>query len=175
VRGNTTEVEVPVAPVDSGYVPPPAPARAAPVSAPEPPPGEVAPSPPRRPRRLAALVGSALVIGAAVLVVIFVIVPLLQLARSPATGPGSGASPVATPSATPAPADGPTVLVPDTIGMTKDEAIAAATEADLNWTIRCAEDAAQPEGIIDQEPAAGSEVRRGSRFTMYSARISDCR
>ena len=67
------------------------------------------------------------------------------------------------------------VVVPDTIGRSRDEAIALANGAGLNWFLRCDEDSAQPDGIIDQEPGAGAVVPRGSRFTMYSARIADCR
>jgi beta-lactam-binding protein with PASTA domain len=65
--------------------------------------------------------------------------------------------------------------VPDTIGLPTDEAIALADEAGLDWTVRCSEDQEQPEGIIDQEPPAGTEVAPGSQFTMFSARIEDCR
>ena len=159
---------------DAGYVPPPAPP--APIATPQ---RSVPPPQRARPRRgaasrMAGIIGSAIVIGAAVLVVLFVVVPLLQL-RDPGGGPGSGgqsgtpsASVVATPLA-------PTVMVPDTIGMSKDEAIDAATAAGLDWTIRCEQDPHEPEGIIDQEPAAGTEVRRGATFTMYSARVQDCR
>jgi hypothetical protein len=173
---DTTMVDVPVAGAEPGYVPPPAPPPSEPVRRP-PPAVERSIPPPRRrgPRRLAGLVGSALVIGAAVLVVIFVVIPLLQLARDPMTDPGGASSAAASAGQTPTAAAGGAVVIPDTIGMTKDEAISAATDAGLDWTIRCAEDASQPEGIIDQEPSAGAEVRRGSRFTMYSARISDCR
>jgi serine/threonine protein kinase len=174
LRGDTTMVDVPVVGADSGYVPPPAPPPSGPIRS-RAPAAHAIPSPrSRRPRRRAAMVGSALVIGAAALVVLFVMVPLLQLARDPATAPGSGASAIATASATPPSSEGTTVLVPNTVGMTRDEAIAAATDAGLDWTLRCAENASQPEGIIDQEPPADTEVRRGSRFTMYSARISDC-
>jgi hypothetical protein len=168
----TRVVAVPGSAPAAGYVPPPAP------------PGpEAAPRPsitfPTRPRprqvsRVAGMVGSAIVIGAAILVVLFVMIPLLQL-RGPTDGPGSGGqtvSPSASAAATPVAA---TVLVPDTIGMTKDEAIDAATGAGLDWTIRCAQDPQAAEGIIDQEPAAGTEVRRGTPFTMYSARVKDCR
>jgi hypothetical protein len=127
-----------------------------------------------RASRVAGIFGSTIVFGAAVLVVLFVVVPLLQL-RDPADGPGSGgqsSTASASAAATPMPA---TVVVPDTIGMSKDEAIDAATAAGLDWTIRCEQDPHEPEGIIDQEPAAGTEVRRGATFTMYSARAKDCR
>jgi beta-lactam-binding protein with PASTA domain len=65
--------------------------------------------------------------------------------------------------------------VPETVGMPTDEAIAAATEAGLNWTVRCNHDPNQPAGIVHQEPEAGTEVAPGSAFTMFSARIEDCR
>jgi hypothetical protein len=159
---------------EAGYVPPPAPPRPAEPSSPPECAARDAGTASRRRRSLGSEIGVALILAAALLVVVFVVVPLIQLGRGdPGADPGGGASAAATASA--AADDGPTVLVPDTIGMTKDEAIAAATEAGLDWTIRCAEDASQPEGMIDQEPAAGTEVRRGSRFTMYSARVDDCR
>jgi beta-lactam-binding protein with PASTA domain len=65
--------------------------------------------------------------------------------------------------------------VPETVGLPTDEAIDLAEGAGLNWTVRCNEDPDQPEGIIDQEPPAGTAVAPGSRFTMFSARIEDCR
>ncbi|HVM25936.1 MAG TPA: protein kinase [Candidatus Limnocylindrales bacterium] len=117
--------------------------------------------------------GTLLVLAAAGLVVAFVVVPLIDLGRN---GGGAG-DPTESPTEvvdTPAPAPG-RVIVPDTVGMPTAEAIAAASEAGLNWTVRCAQDPRQPEGIIDQEPAAGAEVAPGSAFTMYSARIQDCR
>lgn len=114
-------------------------------------------------------IGSLLILGAAALVVALVVLPLLDLDFE---GGGTGASP--TPSATTeAPAPG-TVLIPETVGLPTADAIDAATEAGLNWRIECAEDASQPEGIVGQEPPAGTSVAPGSRFTMFSARISDC-
>jgi len=41
--------------------------------------------------------------------------------------------------------------------------------------LECAQNEEQPDGIIDQEPPAGTQVAPGSRFTMFSARIADCR
>ena len=67
------------------------------------------------------------------------------------------------------------VTVPETVGLATADAIERATEADLDWTVHCNDDPAQPEGIIDQEPPAGTPVAPGSTFTMFSARISDCR
>lgn len=151
------------APRASGYVPPPAAAR-------EPAPRRAAARPPprssRRPDWL-RLIGTLLVLAAAALVVVLVILPLLDLR--------DGGSPQASPSTTAGASAPPgTVLVPDTVGLPTADAIDLASEVGLDWTVRCAEDAAQPEGIIAQEPPADSAVRPGSRFTMYSARISDC-
>jgi hypothetical protein len=109
------------------------------------------------------------VLGVAALVVLFVVVPLLNLGRD---GAGPGASPSEPPGASTPPT---TVLIPETIGLATSDAIAVANEAGLDWTVRCDEDPAQPEGIIDQEPSAGTRVAPGSTFTMYSARIADCR
>ena len=108
-------------------------------------------------------------LAAAALVIAVVVVPLLDLGGE---GGGSGDLPSTEPSA--APTIAPNVI-PATVGLPTDEAIALADEADLNWTVRCNHDESQPEGIIDQEPAAGTEVAPGSRFTMFSARIDDCR
>jgi serine/threonine-protein kinase len=171
----------PPARADHGYVPPPAPPPvASPARGREGPPRPAASLWRPAGRRIAGmtrLIGTAFVLAAVVLVILLVVVPLLRLGASPGgAGPTSTATPVATavPSAAPTPA-GNNVAVPDTIGRSRDEAIALATEAGLNWFLRCDEDPELPEGIIDQEPGAGTEVPRGSRFTMYSARIADCR
>jgi serine/threonine-protein kinase len=146
----------------SGYVPPSAPRPGrAPVQRP------VSPRSSRR-RDLPRLLGTLLVLAAAALVVVLVILPLIDL------GDGGGAT-EPSPSATAgqsAPAG--TVLVPNTVGLPTADAIDLASEAGLDWTVRCAEDASQPEGIISQEPPADTTVAPGSRFTMFSARISDC-
>ncbi len=156
--------------VRTGYVPPPAPAPAR-VERPARPAPSRAPAPRRqRARSVWPLIGTLMVLGAAALVGLFVIVPLLQL--------GQGAAPTQGPSvaATPAPtSESQTVVVPDLVGRPTAEAIETARAAGLNWRVECAQDAAQPEGIIGQEPLAGTSVARGSRFTMFSARISDCR
>ena len=126
--------------------------------------------PVRRGQGLWGVLGTLLILGAAALVVLLGVVPLLDLDGS---GPGSGeASPSATIPASAAPG---TVVVPETIGLATADAIARATEANLDWTVRCNEDPSQPEGIIDQEPAAGTSIEPGSSFTMFSARVSDCR
>jgi serine/threonine-protein kinase len=158
-----TPVERPKhAPPGGGYVPPPLPDR--PASRPV---RRRAPAPARTVPWNA--VGSLLVLGAAALVVVLVVLPLLDLGAT--GGPAPSASPTASSAA-------PTVrpdVVPDTVGLSTAEAIDLATAAGLDWTVRCQQNADQPEGIIDQEPPAGTEVAPGSQFTMFSARIQDCR
>lgn len=154
-----------------GYVPPPVPdvPPAASTRAPEPR-RAVAPArrPPRRRSNLAGLVGTALTLGAAALVILLVVLPLLERGQ-----PGDGsAEPSVAATARPSVARD---VIPNVVGMPTDQAIDVAEAAGLNWTVNCAQDPQQPEGIIDQEPPAGTEVAPGSRFTMFSARIQDCR
>ncbi len=150
---------------DTGYVPPPMPDRAPS----RPPPRRSSPGRPAANRAWSGI-GSLLLLGAAALVVVLVVLPLLNLDGGGETSPSGspGASAAAEPSAQPN-------VIPDTIGLPTDEAIELATEAGLNWTVRCNHDDTQPEGIVDQEPPAGTEVAPGSQFTMFSARIDDCR
>jgi hypothetical protein len=108
-------------------------------------------------------------LAAAALVVALVVVPLLDL-----EGDGDGSGDLSSTEPT-APATIAPDVIPATIGLPTDEAIALAREAGLKWTVRCNHDESRPEGIIHQEPAAGTEVAPGSRFTMFSARIDDCR
>ncbi|MGI8658531.1 MAG: protein kinase domain-containing protein [Candidatus Limnocylindria bacterium] len=155
----------------AGYVPP--------AAAPGLPPGRRSPVPDRaqarrgggrRTRRLGSplrFAGPLLVLAVAGIVAAFVIGQVFQLG-----GGGSSASP--SPASTSSAAPG-TVIVPETVGRSTPDAIAAAQAEGLNWTVQCAQDPAQPEGIIGQEPPAGTSVAPGSRFTMFSARISDCR
>ena len=160
---------VPAAPAPAtGYVPPPMPAHV-PTRAPSQRWRPVA-RPARRGRGAWGALGTLLVLGAAALVVLLVVVPLLD--RDGSNGGGGGASPSVTIPASAAPG---TVIVPETIGLATADAIERATEANLDWTVRCDDDPSQPEGIIHQEPAAGTPVAPGSTFTMFSARISDCR
>ena len=160
---------------ERGYVPPAAPPAPAPRRA-SPAPARVAARPPARPpaRRVSggpwSLIGTLLVLGAAALVVVLVVLPLLQLGR--AGGGGTDATPTPVPTAEPG---SNTVTIPDLVGRPTSEATAAATEAGLNWTVYCNEDPSQPAGIIDQEPPAGTQVAPGSTFSLYSARIADCR
>ncbi len=151
---------------EEGYVPPAVPTQA-PTSPPRP---AAAPPPARRGGGAWGVIGMLLLLGAAALVVVLVIVPLLDLGRSEA---GSDPSPTPRSSSPPAPA--PVVTVPDFVGMATADAIAAADAADLDWVVHCAQDSDQPKGIIDQEPPAGTELVRGSRMNLYSARIKDCR
>ena len=160
---------VPPAPSQAtGYVPPPLPAQV-PTRAPSQRSRPVA-RPARRARGVRGALGTLLILAAAALVVLLVVVPLLD--RDGSNGGSGGASPSATIPASAAPG---TVIVPETIGLATADAIELATDANLDWTVRCNDDASQPEGIIDQEPAAGTPVAPGSAFTMFSARISDCR
>jgi serine/threonine-protein kinase len=121
----------------------------------------------RRGAGLLSLLGTLAVLAAAALVAVLVVVPLLDLGGA---GGGAGGSPTAT-----APASVAPNVIPATIGLATDEAISLARAAGLDWTVRCNEDPSRPEGIVDQEPPAGTPVAPGSAFTMYSARISDCR
>ena len=148
-----------------GYVPPPAPARA---HVPTRPPARRPPQRTSRRTDLLRLVGTLLVLAAVGLVVAFVILPLLNLG-------GAGASPQPSPSSTAGASAPPgAVLVPQTVGLSTADAIDAAQEAGLDWTVFCNHDEGQPEGIVDQEPPAGAQVAPGSAFSLYSARISDC-
>ena len=123
----------------------------------------------RRGGRGLGWVAPLVILAAAAVVALIVIVPLLQLGARNAD-PGRSGSPTATPLPV-----GNRVAVPDTVGLSKNDAISAAKKAGLDWTIRCNQDPSQPEGMIRQEPAAGTPVARGSPFTMFSARIADCR
>ena len=87
---------------------------------------------------------------------------------------GSGGLRIGTgPPPSPGPGDSPRnglVVVPDTVGMTFDEGIAAARAAGLDWTVACDTQPDRPEEIYAQEPAAGQQVAPGSRFTMFFPR-----
>jgi serine/threonine-protein kinase len=163
-----------------GYVPPSVPDAPVPAAAPAARPARAAPVVRRRAAdpagrrrgaagRLGGLLGTLLILGAAALVIVLVVLPLLEL------GGGGDGTPSATPAATSAAPTVPAGQAPGVVGMATADAIALAREAGLNWRLECAQDPSKPEGIIDQEPPAGAALAPGGRFTMYSARISDCR
>lgn len=156
---------------EAGYVPPSMPARPpapAPVrEAPRRP--SARPRPVRRRNAWGAL-GTLAMLAAAALVVALVVLPLLDLGDDGGSGDLPSAEPTEPAASAPVARD----VIPATIGLSTEDAIALASEAGLNWTVRCNHDESQPEGIIDQEPAPGTEVAPGSRFTMFSARIDDC-
>ena len=156
----------------AGYVPPPVPDRPPPPSPARQSRRERPSARPVRKRSPWGALGMLAMLAAAALVVFLVVVPLLGLGDD---GGGSGDLPSSGPSA---PDTAPTVapnVIPATVGLPTADAIALAREVGLNWTVQCNHDESQPEGIIHQEPAAGTEVPPGSRFTMFSARIDDCR
>lgn len=145
-------------PVASSYIPPAAPPAPAPAR-------RRPPAPPRPQRRNGAgawvvtLVALAAVVG--VVWLVFAI--------------GSGGLRIGTPGSSPGTDGSPRngrVIVPDTVGMTFDEGIAAARAAGLNWTVACDTQPDRPEEIYAQEPAAGEEVAPGSRFTMFFPRYA---
>ncbi len=126
--------------------------------------------PPPRRRRSLGWLGPVVILAAAAIVALLVIVPLLGLGARNSPAPSGTASPhgTAVPVAN-------RVTVPNTVGLSKEDAIKAANRARLSWTIRCKQDPKKPDGMIEQEPAAGDVVAAGSPFTMFSARIADCR
>ena len=158
----TRVVPVPAPQASDSYVPPPAPG-AAPTS-----PGRrPGPGPARRRGSPWSLIWTLVILGAVGLVVLLVIVPLLDLG-------GQGIVP-ASQAPTPVPSvPAGSTIVPEAIGLSAADAFAVSNEAGLNATLFCNEDPSQPEGVIHQEPPAGTIVLRGSRFSMYSARIADC-
>ncbi len=125
---------------------------------------------PQRRRRSPAWLGPFVILAAAAIVALIIIVPLLQLGARNGPAPEGTASPITTP----IPAAN-RVTVPNTIGLSKDDAIQAASRARLNWTIQCNQDPKKPAGMVGQHPAAGTVAAPGSPFTMFSARIADCR
>jgi serine/threonine-protein kinase len=163
----------PPAPDRRSYVPPVAPPAPPPrreVRAAQPPPR--AGRPPRRRRSIAGSLGTLLVLGAALLVIAFVVVPLLQLGLADGGGvPEATPTPVVTTGETPPPGF---VLIPDTVGLSAEEAIATASEAGLNWTLSCNHDESLEPRVYDQEPPAGTPVAPGSRFTMFYPRTDPC-
>ena len=153
--------------------PPPPPAGARAETNPAPMPAAVPrPSAPRSNRGTGMLstIGTAAILAAVVLVFLIIVLPLIQRGGPGGAGDVASPTPLATATAVPN-----VVTVPDFVGQSTEDAIAAATEAGLDWTVNCDQDKQQPEGIIDQEPPAGTTVARGAKLSLYSARIKDCR
>ncbi len=163
----------PAEPQRGGYVPPPAPPPAPAPARPRVVDRRPAPQRPRTAGRsrgsVWSLIGTLAILAAAGAVVVFAVMLIRDAQGGGAGGPSATA--VASPVATPV---NGFATVPNTVGMATQDAIRAATEAGLNWTVYCDEDPSLPEGIIDQEPPAQTQVRQGSAFSMYSARIADC-
>lgn len=127
-----------------------------------------APPPGRRSRRRArrgAGIGAWLVTAVSLAAIVFV-VWLVFAVGSNGFRIGGDASPSTQASARPG-----LVIVPNTIGMTFQEGIDAATAAGLDWTVACSTQPDRPEQIFDQEPPAGTQVAPGSPFTMFFPRF----
>ncbi|MFN2483615.1 MAG: protein kinase [Candidatus Limnocylindria bacterium] len=62
------------------------------------------------------------------------------------------------------------VRVPNVVGLSEDEAIAAATEARLAWTHHWRTDPSAPVGVYAQDLDAGTIVPPGTEFNFYSNR-----
>jgi hypothetical protein len=122
------------------------------------------------PARFAAPLLALVVLAALAVAIAFVVNRGDLLPSAPKSGASAGATPslVATPTLAPG-----QVRVPDTIGMSEQEAEAAARALGLRWEIRWQQAPGQTPGIYDQEPEAGRVVDRGSRFTMYAYRLPD--
>lgn len=147
----------PAAPPDRRYVPPAI--EPVPVSRARPRAGRAAPRRQDRGSWIATVLLVALAAG---------VVWLVFALGSGGLRLGTGASDAPLPSS--APGSG-LVTVPDTVGLTFDEGIAAAREAGLDWTVACDTQPELPEEIYAQEPAAGEQVAPGSRFTMFFPRF----
>ena len=62
------------------------------------------------------------------------------------------------------------VRVPNVVGLTEDEAIAAATEARLDWTLQFRTDPNMPVGVYAQDLDPDSIVPAGTEFNFYANR-----
>ena len=116
------------------------------------------------------LLGTLLILAAAALVVLFVVLPLLEPGRRRAARGGHRRRATAAASADAGPRD----RSADGRDARRRTRSTPRNEAGLDWTVLCNHDQSQPEGIIDQEPPAGTAVAPGSPFSLYSARVSDC-
>jgi serine/threonine protein kinase len=161
VDDDTTQIR-PTLPPDGYLYLPPSSQRAAPAPAP---PGLG--RPPRGARTAGTL--SPIVVGVALGLLLAGGLAFAVLNLAP-VAPGESGSPTPAPAPTAAPG---MVLVPDTIGMSEEEAEETARAAGLRWIIYWEEVPGASPGIYDQEPRAGMAVPPGSRLTMYSYRLPD--
>ena len=159
----------PQAPPGYRYMPPPGPARtAAPgPAAPRPPASrpELRPHSPARPRRArGGTPWGAIAIGFTLVALAALVWVGLQGAGfiRPGSIPGLGEA-----TETPGPGE---VRIPDVVGLSEDDAIAAASAAGLNWTLRFQTNPEQPVGVYAQDPPAGTIVRAGASFEFWSNR-----
>ncbi len=114
-----------------------------------------------------------MIMGAAVGIVVLAVMVGTGAFQNGPEGPAATPAPTPTPAATPLP-EGMTE-VPNTLGMNRDQAEAAALEAGLRWQIRCETVPGAAPEIHDQEPPPGTVVERGSLLTMFSRQFDYCR
>jgi serine/threonine-protein kinase len=137
-------------------------------------PHPAAPEPPAPPRGHRSR-GPWILAAAALVAVPAVLLAVVLAGMSPADGRGD-TSPSAevtvretAASAAPTPPGG-MVRVPNTIGMTEEQAQAAAEAAGLAWRIEWRRVPGRPPGIYRQDPEAGALVPAGSPFVMQAYR-----
>ncbi|MDQ3879517.1 MAG: PASTA domain-containing protein, partial [Chloroflexota bacterium] len=87
----------------------------------------------------------------------------------PTASPDPGSTGPASVTPTPALPAGQ-VRVPNVVGLSEDEAIAAANAAQLNWTLVWRTDPDSPVGVYAQDLDAGTIVPAGTDFNFYSNR-----
>jgi eukaryotic-like serine/threonine-protein kinase len=89
-------------------------------------------------------------------------------------GPRGEPADASTDSATPRPtrsvAAAGKVTVPDTIGLSEQQAEEAARSAGLAWRLEWQVDPSKPAGVYDQDPPAGTKVDEGAPFVMFAYR-----
>lgn len=168
----------PQAPPGYRYMPPvaPTPAPRAPAPAAQPirhqaaarPAPRPAPPPPRRQR--GSPPWGAIAIGVTLIALAGLVWVGLDgaglIGSDPSATPGTSGNAAAT--GTPPPAG--QVEIPNVIGMTEDQAIAAANDAGLNWTLNYRTRPELTPGVYAQEPDAGTLVNEGAPFTFWSNR-----
>ena len=155
----------PLAPPGYRYLPPPAPPTAGPR-------GSAAVRPPLRSQPMRQPSRGAPWGAIAIFVTVAAVAGLLVIGLRgvgglipPGIVPGATEGPA---SETPLPAG--KVRVPNVVGMTEEEAIAAANAAELDWTLQWEIRPDQPPGVYAQDPDPGTIVNIGSPFTFWSYR-----